>query len=116
MAKFFGMMKNVPIADDKGIRIACHWQTKSFYEVPLSWTLCVINDIGEITETMLPEHRLSKTGAIQIQKHKKAGTISMLLLLFINILLLFVAFFTLSLFSSVALLLFKPGPSSVLTM
>jgi hypothetical protein len=75
MAKFFGMQKSIPIADDKGIKLACHWQTKSFYEVPLCWTLCVINDIGEITETMLPEHRLSKTGAIQMQKHKKAGKI-----------------------------------------
>jgi len=58
----------IPISEDKGISIKCYWQTQSYFEVPLSWTLCAVNDIGEITETMLPEHKLSKTGAVQLTK------------------------------------------------
>jgi hypothetical protein len=72
--KFIAMCNgHVPISEGKGVTINAHWQSRNNIHVPLAWTCCIVNDLGEVTESLLPGHVLSKTGAVEITRHSRIG-------------------------------------------
>jgi hypothetical protein len=76
-SKFIAMCQgHVAISEGKGVTINAHWLTKDNLHVPLSWTCCILNDLGEVTESLLPGHVLSKTGAVEITRHTKIGILT----------------------------------------
>lgn len=71
-SKFITMCNgHVPISEGKGVTINAHWQSRNNVHVPLAWTCCIVNDLGEVTESLLPGHVLSKTGAVEITRHSR---------------------------------------------
>jgi hypothetical protein len=49
------------------------WQTKANLAVPLAFTCCFLNDLGELTEIMYEGHKLSKTGAVECSRFSRKG-------------------------------------------
>jgi hypothetical protein len=66
-AKPWDQLKPCGIDETLGISLAVYWQTNKS-STSLAFTCCVLTDLGHTLESLFEGHRVSVTGALELNK------------------------------------------------